>query len=295
MQLILPKPGRYLVAVSGGIDSVCLLDILASNPDYRLTVAHFDHGIRPDSALDQAFVKSLAEKYNLPFLSEAGYLGPEASEDLARNARYDFLRRALEQTKSAAILTAHHQDDRLETLIINLIRGTGRLGVASIGETKEIKRPLLKVQKAELLIYAKTHNLSWREDASNSDQKYLRNYIRHHVLPKISPEDRAQLVRIMDRQLSLNKEIDDLTYRLLRQNDLNRLSTRNLSNLSYFESKELIAQWLRLNRLPGFNQLTIERLTLAAKTKRPGTRIDIYGKASARVEKGFLALIDSER
>ncbi len=295
MQLILPKPGHYLVAVSGGIDSVCLLDILASNPNYQLTVAHFDHGIRPDSLLDQIFTHQLAKSYNLPFLSDSVNLGPEASEALARNARYGFLKRAMEQTKAAAILTAHHQDDRLETLIINLVRGTGRLGVSSIGETYEIKRPLLNVRKDELRHYAQIHKLSWREDTSNNDQKYLRNYIRHQVIPKISSQDRTRLVKLMDRQLILNEKIDNLVSQLLNQDDLRRLSMRHLSNLSYLESKELIAQWLRLNHLPGFNQLTIERLTLAAKTKRPGTRIDVYGKTSAKVEKDFLALIDSER
>ncbi|MGH7234725.1 MAG: ATP-binding protein, partial [Candidatus Saccharimonadales bacterium] len=84
MELILPKPGRYLVAVSGGLDSVCLLDILATNPDYELSVAHFDHGIRVDSSSDCKFVESLARKYRLPFLSDEGKLGPNASESVAR-------------------------------------------------------------------------------------------------------------------------------------------------------------------------------------------------------------------
>src|SRR5437764_343012 len=132
MDVVLPKPGKYVVAVSGGVDSVALLDMLARSDDLKLVVAHFDHGIRKDSAKDRKFVEDLAKNYDLPFVYEEGHLGSGTSEAVARGARYDFLHRVKKSHGAQAIITAHHQDDVLETAIINLLRGTGRKGLTSL-------------------------------------------------------------------------------------------------------------------------------------------------------------------
>ena len=295
MELILPKPGRYVVAVSGGLDSVCLLDLMSSRAEYTLTVAHFDHGMREDSNQDLEFVRQLAKQYGLPFESGRGLLGKEASEADARTMRYAFLRRTLKQANALAILTAHHQDDRLETLVINLIRGTGRHGVSSIGISSDIKRPLLNVSREELRKYALAHELVWREDPTNDSDQYLRNYIRHHILPKISDSDKESLVKLMNRQAELNQQIDSLAAHFIDQDDLSKLSLKALNALPFKESRDLVSVWLRRNELFNFNRTTIERLTVAAKTKRPGTSINVYGKTSAKVGKDFLALYNTER
>ena len=295
MKLILPKPGRYVVAVSGGLDSICLLDLLASRPEYELIVAHFDHGMRRGSKDDLKFVASLAAQYGLPFVSSRVELGASASEADARTKRYRFLRQTRKQAAAVAILTAHHQDDRLETLVINLIRGTGRHGVSSIGISKDIKRPLLNVSRKELEAYASAHTLVWREDPTNDSDQYLRNYIRHHILPKISDSDKADLVQLMNRQVELNAQIDSLAMRFIDQEDLSKLSLKALNQLSFKESRDLVSVWLRLNELFSFNRTTIERLTVAAKTKRAGTLINVYGKTNAKVGKDFLALYNTER
>ena len=295
MELILPKPGRYVVAVSGGLDSVCLLDLLASRPEYELIVAHFDHGMRQDSKDDLQFVGKLADQYGLPFVSSRVELGASASEADARTKRYRFLRQTRKQTAAVAILTAHHQDDRLETLVINLIRGTGRHGVSSIGISKDIKRPLLNVSRKELEAYATAQVLAWREDPTNDSDQYLRNYIRHHILPKIPDSDKAELVQLMNRQAELNAQIDSLALRFIDQEDLSKLSLKALNQLSFKESRDLVSVWLRLNELFSFNRMTIERLTVAAKTKRAGTLINVYGKTNAKVGKDFLALYNTER
>ncbi len=295
MKLILPKPGRYVVAVSGGLDSICLLDLLASRPEYELIVAHFDHGMRRGSKDDLKFVASLAAQYGLPFVSSRVELGASASEADARTKRYRFLRQTRKQAAAVAILTAHHQDDRLETLVINLIRGTGRHGVSSIGISKDIKRPLLNVSRKELEAYASAHTLVWREDPTNDSDQYLRNYIRHHILPKISDSDKADLVQLMNRQVELNAQIDSLAMRFIDQKDLSKLSLKALNQLSYKESRDLVSVWLRRNELFSFNRTTIERLTVAAKTKRAGTLINVYGKTNVKVGKDFLALYNTER
>ena len=102
------RPGTYVVAVSGGVDSMVLLDVLAQVPGLQLVIAHFEHGVREDSDEDLQLVESAAKHYDLPFIYERGNLGPTASEAVARAARYAFLRRVREQHAADAIVTAHH-------------------------------------------------------------------------------------------------------------------------------------------------------------------------------------------
>ena len=296
MNVNLPIHGRYIVAVSGGIDSVCLLHMLVQRRSYDLVVAHFDHGIRRDSYLDQELVAGLAKTYKLKFYSKQENLGNGASESIARRARYDFLYEVQKITRAEAIITAHHQDDRLETLVMNLIRGTGRKGIGSIVETDVIKRPLLNVCKQELKSYAIQHKLSWREDSTNNDPRYLRNYVRHNVLPRLDHKARGRLIELMDRQSELNLEID-LGIRSLYSSNSGKakLSRSLLSYLTYNESKELIATWLRDNNLVNFDHKTIERITLAAKTKKSGTKLDVYNRSQVVIDKEFLALCMTER
>jgi tRNA(Ile)-lysidine synthase len=294
MDINLPKPGKYVVAVSGGVDSVCLLDLLARKNGYQLVVAHFNHGIRSDSYLDAKLVEKLAGEYGTAFYLGEGKLGGSASEASARRARYQFLNGVKVKTGSLAIITAHHQDDRIETVVINLIRGTGRKGLSSIMETAEIKRPLLNVPKHQLRDYALLHNLSWREDSSNLDRRYLRNYVRLEILPKLNDEQRLKLLKLMDHQVELNQRIDK-QFRELYKSDRQELNRSALVNLSYNESKELVASWLRENNLLNFDRRTIERITIGAKTKRPGTRLDVYEKRQVVIGKESLALDTIER
>ena len=134
----------------------------------RLTVAHYDHGIRSDSAEDRRLVQALAREYGLPFVYHSGRLGTGASEAVARQARYGFLHAVRRASAAQAVITAHHQDDVLETAILNLLRGTGRRGLGSLKSTDVVKRPLMAVSKNELLRYAEREGLRWREDSTNS-------------------------------------------------------------------------------------------------------------------------------
>jgi tRNA(Ile)-lysidine synthase len=197
--------GSYVVAVSGGVDSVALLHMLARRPGLKLTVAHYDHGIRPDSAEDRRHVQYFARAHGLPFVYETGQLGSDASEATARRARYDFLHRVRQASGAGAVITAHHQDDLLETIILNLLRGTGRRGLSSLKSTDVVKRPLLHLPKNELLRYAAEQGLVWREDSTNADPRYLRNYIRHNILPRFAASDREALLAISRRIKPANR------------------------------------------------------------------------------------------
>jgi tRNA(Ile)-lysidine synthase len=197
---------KYIVAVSGGVDSVVLLDkMVQEHPADELVVAHFDHGIRDESADDAAFVRQLAAKYKLQFETKREELGKNASEEKARDRRYAFLH-DIAKKHSGVITTAHHADDVIETIAINLTRGTGWRGLAVL-DNPDIYRPLLTETKADLIAYAKKHKLDWREDATNQDTKYLRNELRQK-LAGLDKQTYRLLHLYRDRQIFLRRQVD---------------------------------------------------------------------------------------
>lgn len=284
-----------MVAVSGGVDSVVLLDLLTRQPGLELAVAHFDHGIRPDSAEDRMLVQKAAAVYGLPFFYEEGSLGAGASEARARTARYDFLERIREQEGARAIITAHHQDDLVETMILNLLRGTGRKGLAGLGDRPTVLRPLLHLSKKELVEYAQSHHLRWREDSTNADDRYARNYIRHQLMPRLDATARSRLLMLADRTRRTNAELDAALTELLPSMPGGQLDRRMFIQLPFAASKELLAAWLRANGIAQFDAPLIERVTVAAKTQAPGAIINLIGGANLRVAKYTLALDTRER
>ena len=195
---------KFVVAVSGGVDSVVLLDMLVKKGEYELVVAHFDHGIRTDSAEDAEFVAKLAKKYELPFEAKREELGPDCSEEKARDRRYEFLRSAAKKHK-ATLVTAHHADDVIETIAINLLRGTGWRGLAVLDS--DVYRPLTDITKAEIIGYAKKHKLQWREDCTNASDDYLRNRVRKQTI-RLDNDIKRQLLALWVTQKDLKKQID---------------------------------------------------------------------------------------
>ncbi len=195
---------RYVVGVSGGIDSVALLHMLHGLNQHELIVAHVDHGIRKDSADDERFVRALAEKYELPFFSTQLSLGADASEDTARRARYAFLE-SIARHHNGSIVTAHHGDDVVESVAINLHRGTGWRGLATHDST--VSRPLLAYTKDQLRQYVSHHNLEWREDSTNLNDRYLRNRIRKHV-SAMDGNTKSQILELREKQKQLKRVIE---------------------------------------------------------------------------------------
>jgi len=199
------------VAVSGGIDSMVLLDMLAKTYDpASLVVAHFDHGIRPDSQRDATFVQQAAARYGAVFETRREELGANASEALARNRRYTFLRELAEKYQ-APIVTAHHLDDVVETAAINMTRGTGWRGVAAMSSA--VQRPLLNQEKTELVAYAKKNHITWREDSTNATDAYLRNRLRRKT-STMGSDQKRELLALRAQQLYLKDEIEAEVHRL---------------------------------------------------------------------------------
>lgn len=187
--------GTYIVAVSGGADSIYLLEQLRNIEKKQklcLVVAHVNHGIRgKESDEDAIFVKKLAKKHNLPFENLKLNLKKFTSktsfnlEQTARELRYEFLEKTRKKYKAKAILTAHHFDDNIETILLNLIRGASFNGLKGIQQQPTLIRPLLTTTKQEILKYIKQNRIKFRTDKTNTDTRYSRNLLRHKILPLI--------------------------------------------------------------------------------------------------------------
>ena len=257
------SPKKYLIAVSGGVDSVVLLDMLAKKHE-NILVAHFDHGIREDSKEDAIFVRQLAVKYGVKFFTKREELGANASEEKARRARYKFLRE-LSEKQNATIVTAHHLDDVVETIIINMVRGTGWRGLAVLN-AEDIYRPLINFEKQEIINYAKQNNLKWREDSTNSLNVYMRNIVRHKI--DLSNEQKNELQILHQEQIRLAKEVKSEVTSLLKsiKND-NKISRYFINSIDQASAYEIIRELTKGELTP--NQ--IDSVINAIKTQRNGT------------------------
>jgi len=215
-QLVTPG-ARVVVAVSGGADSVALLHVLAAlAPAWRLTlhVAHLDHGLRDASARDAAFVEALGRRWQAPATVVRREVGAICAregwslEDGARRIRYAFLLETARRQSAGFLALAHTADDQAETVLMRLMRGTGLLGLGAIPWTRRLEevvviRPLLQLWRTQLLAYLQEEGLMFREDASNQDTQFLRNRIRHHLLPLLereyNPNIKDTLTRLADQ------------------------------------------------------------------------------------------------
>lgn len=278
-----------VVAVSGGVDSAVLLHRLVRAGSSRLVVAHFDHGMRAGSADDRRFVQALAARYGLACEYGEGRLGPDAGEAAARYARYAFLHGVRASYGAAAVTTAHHADDVLETAIINLLRGTGRRGLSSLRDTETVRRPLLHLSKADIYDYALRHGLEWCEDGSNHHDRYLRNRARHHILPRI---DRACLRARLERAAALNDAIEPLLAAALAGHcTAGGLDRHWFAALPDNVAREVMAAWLRVAGCGAYDAPGLRRLVAAARCYRPGKRTDVMRGWRMYVSRDVLAIV----
>lgn len=211
MQLLRKKVLRYIVeqglftpgetivvAFSGGADSTALLDILANLADFplKLVLAHLNHCLRgEDSEGDALFAGTVSKKYALPIeisrvdVTAAAEANRLSLEEAGRNARYSFLREVAEKHSAGAVALGHHRNDQAETVLMRLIRGSagsGLVGMKPKSSDKVFVRPLLCLSRTEIESYLCKGGMHWREDSSNADIKFLRNRIRHELLPLLN-------------------------------------------------------------------------------------------------------------
>lgn len=253
---------NYLLAVSGGVDSVVLLDLF-SKTNNHIVVAHVDHGIRgEESAADARFVKELAKKYSVPFVSIELNLAASASEELARSERYEFLLKEAAKF-NALLVTAHHEDDVIETIALNIERGTGWRGLMVLNRLG-IMRPLLGMTKQQIYDYAIKHQLEWVEDATNRELMYARNRMRHSI--GSSSLNSKRLMELRARQLQLGHDIDVDAARLVARHkgDRHFLNMTPESVAVELLGSEIASVAIRPTRP------RLKRALIAIKTAAPG-------------------------
>lgn len=250
----------YVVAVSGGVDSIVLLDMMARSEGRPIVVAHFDHGIRDDSHEDAAFVAAVAKAYGLVFETRREELGANAGEALARTRRYLFLREVAKK-HNGELVTAHHADDMIETIAINFLRGTGWRGLAVLDS--DARRPLMKMRKEDVVAYAQQHNLEWREDSTNQSDRYLRNRVRPAVR-SLPADNRKQLQALRDRQVAIKRAIHDEVLALLGEGS--GYSRYTLTHIP----RQVALECLRVVTRGSLTRPQLTRLLLAVKTMPDG-------------------------
>ncbi len=189
-------PGdKVIVALSGGADSVALLDVLANLPGYNLTLipAHLNHLLRGgESEGDEEFVRTIAAGYGLtPEVARVDVAASAAGsglslEEAGREARYAFFRELALRIGATKVAIAHHRDDQAETVLLRLLRGSAGSGLAAMrpgGDDGLLVRPLLEISRREIEAYLQKSGIGWREDSSNLDTRFLRNRVRHELIP----------------------------------------------------------------------------------------------------------------
>ena len=204
---------KLILAVSGGVDSMALL------PMYKqadIVVAHIDHGTRKSSAEDADFVRKKCQEMGVKFYETKLELGERVSEELARKKRYEFLK-TIQEKEGGTLCTAHHLDDVLESIAINLIRGTGWRGLTPFyGD--ELVRPfiMLKMWKRDVLKFAGEQNICFRQDPTNYEADYLRNRVREKMV-ELDETARVDIINLFEKQNKLRRKIEKLMTELAKQ------------------------------------------------------------------------------
>ena len=253
---LIEEGDRIVVALSGGVDSVTLLHVLLElSDDLKISIvaAHLNHMLRKSSSRDEEFVKNLCEELGVELHVEridvkSVWKGSGRSlEEVARQIRYDFLRKVKDRTGSSKIATAHHMDDLLETILYRLVRGTGPFGLIGMEpKSKDLIRPFLRLRRMEIEEYAKENGLKFVLDETNYDRSIPRNFIRHEIVPlleNLNPSISSSAYRLSKILLSMRNFFEPIL------KDIYEKSKRILKGRIEFkisESEYLISELIRL-------------------------------------------------
>jgi tRNA(Ile)-lysidine synthase len=288
------RTGDHLaVALSGGVDSVVLLDLLSkfSKPmQLELSAIHIEHGISPHANQWSTFCQTLCDRLTIPlsiFRLKIHKQPQESLEAIARQARYQ----VFERIQTDYIVLAHHQDDQAETLLLQLLRGAGVRGLSSMPITRPLKpgtsikllRPLLDIPRSAILFYAKQHGLSWVTDESNTDTSFNRNFLRHRILPLLEqryPAYRKTLFRSSQHLSEATYLLDELA-KIDAKNIIvtDKIKLEELRNLDFPRAKNLLRYLL-----------TQQIISLPNTTKLEETLRQLY---SIRTDTRFRFVLDT--
>nr|WP_294937998.1 tRNA lysidine(34) synthetase TilS [uncultured Flavobacterium sp.] len=252
------KGKKLLLAVSGGIDSMVLVHLF-HQLHFDISVAHCNFNLRgTESDGDEAFVKIICEKLNIKFYTNSFNTNKYASsyklsiQVAARQIRYHWFNELLEKEGFDFLLTAHHLDDSIETFLINFTRGTGLEGLTGIPrQNDKIARPLLIFSRKEIENYAKENDIEWREDSSNASDKYLRNKLRHTVIPilkELNPGFLDSFQQTLENLQQAETLVDDASRIVYRKvvEDADNQKKINIDELKILPNYQAyLYQWLK--------------------------------------------------
>ena len=276
---------KLYLAFSGGIDSTVLMHVLLPYKEqYQIVLWHINHGLQDNAKLMEDFARQQADHFKLEFrLDKLSMNGSDGNlEAKARDHRYRLFEQEL--SENDVLLTAHHKNDQAETLLLNMMRGSGSTGLRAIARLKTLGkgllfRPLLNFTRDDIERYAKTHQLQWIEDPSNKSIKFDRNYLRHEVLPAVIrrwPSAISLLQRVSELQNEseqLQSDLAKIDYApaVIKKPFSNSscISVNALNELSFARKKNLIRYWIKLNKFAVIGFHKIEELL-----KQLSSRID---------------------
>lgn len=299
-----PPDARYLIAVSGGRDSVALLHWLISLGYERLIVCHLNHRLRARSSdADARFVRKLVERHNQglggSIQFELGSANVRASakkqkmsiETAAREARYAFFAKTARRQNCRTIFVAHHADDLVETFLINLFRGAGSAGLAAMRETSErqvdgvdltIVRPFLSVWRKDIDDYVREHRLRFREDATNKNLTPLRNRIRHRIIPYLEKNLGRNIRQNIWRTAMIAAEEEKWIESELPDSTDTHVSVVKLRTLPIALQRRVLLKWLRAQNISDVGFDAIERVRSLADHDAQVAKVNLPENRHAR-------------
>lgn len=296
----LEKEKALVLAISGGPDSMVLLDLFVKNyPNEKLVIAHANHGLRLEARWDEVFVKKVAEEYELKFAAERLHL-TTTSEAEARDGRYEFLRKVATENKAKYIVTAHHLNDQAETMLFSMLRGVGPLSLWGMCEAEgDVLRPFIHTSKKELADYAKASRLAYHLDRSNFDVRFARNRIRSKVIPvltKLNPKFLEAVDRLSENgqgmSVLVEKMLKTKTKNIIKGN---RVDIKKLQKEVPYVQREVIKHFLEENieKAEGITSVNIQKVL--DLTVLPGQKQTEFGKKMIKKVGSNLVLTEKKK
>jgi len=261
---------RLVLGVSGGPDSICMLHILNSILNkklinFKMVVCHVNHGIRENAKIDEKFVEDFCREIGVEYfvkhanIKEIAEIQKRGLEEVGRDIRYSFFNEILYKTNSNKIAIAHNSNDRAETIVMNILRGTGIRGLIGIEKINgKYIRPLIEISRCEIENYLKENNILYRHDESNDDNIYTRNKIRNIVIPYIKKEFNPNIIETMKRlsDIAIEQEnyIQKQTEKIYKELCINEINITNdylynknngsqiIINLTKFNNQDILIQ-----------------------------------------------------
>lgn len=279
-----PEIKAYSIALSGGIDSITLLHAMATLPQelrgsLSLRALHINHGLHSDADKWSAHCRKVCEKLLVPYIDQVVDAQPRAGESpeaVAREARYMALESLLQSGE--CLLTAQHQNDQAETLLLQLLRGAGSAGLAAMPAITAfgqgyLARPWLSCSQSEIEAYAQDKHLSWVEDSSNQNPAFSRNFLRHHVMPRLAEHwpgyagTLSRAARLQAETKQVLEEVGEADLQCVQQAD-GGVGIEVLQRLSLPRQRNVIRCWLRAQGYSIPREAQLEQIIQACDTRQ---------------------------